>query len=139
MSLVQYSPWSLFDAFDRAASRVPAAAARDADSWAPAVDIQEETNRYLVHADIPGVDPKDIEVSVDKGVLTVKGERKAIEESEDNGYSRIERSYGSFSRSFTLPESVDADAIEASGSNGVLTIAIPKAAEIQPRRIEVKH
>lgn len=139
MSLIQYSPWGLFDAFDRSFGRVAASQPRDADSWTPAVDIQEEEGRYLVHADIPGVDPKDIDVSVDKGVLTVKGERKSIEESDSEGFHRIERRYGGFSRSFTLPDSVNPEAIEATGSNGVLTISIPKAEKVQPRRIEVKH
>lgn len=137
MTLMHYRPWQLFDDFDREVTRL--ARTDSADTWSPAVDIQEEEGRYLVHADIPGVDPEAIDVSVDKGVLTIKGERQQASETEENGFRRVERRYGNFVRSFTLPESVDTDAIEATGENGVLSVSIPKTPELQPRRIEVKH
>ncbi|UNK57047.1 Hsp20/alpha crystallin family protein [Pseudoxanthomonas daejeonensis] len=105
--------------------------------WAPSVDIREEADRFVIFADIPGVDPKEIEVQMDKGVLTLKGER-AGEEGETQGYSRRERAWGAFHRRFALPDSADADNITASGRNGVLRIDIPKRPRATPRRIEVQ-
>lgn len=107
-------------------------------SWAPAVDIKEEEQHFVIQADIPGVDPKDIEVSMEKGVLSLKGERKFEKEVEKDNYKRVERVYGTFHRRFTLPETADAEKISASGKNGVLEIVIPKQPVVQPRRIEVQ-
>ena len=105
--------------------------------WVPRVDIREEANRFLLLADIPGVDPADIEVQMDKGVLTIKGERSADRASESERYSRIERRHGVFHRRFALPDSADPEGITAAGHNGVLTISIPKRPESTPRRIQV--
>ena len=105
--------------------------------WVPRVDIREEAHRFLLLADIPGVDPADIEVQMDKGVLTIKGERRADRASESERYSRIERRHGLFHRRFALPDSADPEGITASGHNGVLTISIPKRPESTPRRIPV--
>jgi len=107
--------------------------------WAPRVDIKEEDKRFIILADIPGVDPKNIEVQMDKGILTIKGERKT-ENTEQNGkFTRVERSYGSFYRRFALPDSADAEGISASGKHGVLEISIPKKPETTPRRISVNN
>ncbi len=106
-------------------------------AWTPLVDIKEETERYVLHADIPGVDPKDIEITMEKGVLTIRGERNNVSEEENKGYKRIERVQGTFYRRFTLPDTADTDNITAAGKNGVLEIVIPKQAEVQPRRIAV--
>jgi len=107
--------------------------------WTPRVDIKEEDKRFVIFADIPGVDPKDIDVSMDKGILSIKGERKS-EASEQNGKTtRIERSYGVFYRRFALPDSADAEGITANGRHGVLEIAIPKKPETTPRRININH
>ncbi len=106
--------------------------------WAPRVDIREEPGRFVILADIPGVDPKDIEVQMDKGILTLKGERAGEAEAEGERYSRRERAWGSFYRRFALPDSADADGITASGRHGVLRIDIPKRPETTPRRIEVQ-
>ena len=103
--------------------------------WAPRVDIRDEASRFLILADIPGVDPKDIEVSMDKGVLTLKGERSASVVQENERYTRAERSHGVFHRRFALPDSADAEGIKASGRHGVLEISIPKRPESTPRRI----
>jgi len=93
----------------------------------------------VIQADIPGVDPKDIEIIMDKGVLSIKGERKQ-ETTEENGtITRIERTHGLFHRRFALPDSADADGITATGKHGVLEITIPKRPETTPRRIEIKH
>jgi len=105
--------------------------------WAPRVDIREEEKRFVIFADIPGVDPKEIEVSMDKGILTIKGERKSESVPENGQFTRVERSQGSFHRRFALPDSADADNISASGKHGVLEISIPKKAETTPRRITI--
>jgi len=110
---------------------------QDANSWTPRVDVREEDNRYVIVADIPGVDSKDIEISMDKSVLTIKGERKSEKTAENAKVTRVERRQGAFERSFALPDSADADAITASGKNGVLEIAIPKKAQAAPRKIVV--
>ena len=105
--------------------------------WAPAVDIKEETDRFVLRADVPGVDSKDIDITMENGVLTIKGQRNREETEEREGYKRVERVYGSFYRRFTLPDTADADKISASSSNGVLEVAIPKQEKVQPRRIQV--
>jgi len=105
--------------------------------WAPRVDIKEEDRRFVIYADIPGVDPEKIEVSMEKGILTIKGER-TVENREQNGkFTRLERSHGLFYRRFALPDSADADGITAHGKDGVLEIVIPKKAETTPRRITI--
>jgi HSP20 family protein len=105
--------------------------------WAPRVDIKEEATRFLILADIPGVDPKDIEISMDKGILTIKGERVSESTDERERYTRLERSRGLFYRRFALPDSADAEAIKATGRHGVLEIVIPKRPETTPRRITI--
>ena len=105
--------------------------------WTPRVDIKEEPNRFVLYADIPGVDPKDIEVQMDKGMLTIKGERRGEALVETENFSRIERRHGSFHRRFALPDSADPEGISATGHNGVLQISIPKRPETTPRRIQV--
>jgi HSP20 family protein len=105
--------------------------------WAPMVDIREEPDRFVLYADIPGVDPQDIEVQMDRGLLTIKGQRRA-EAGGDNGrFSRIERMHGVFHRRFALPDSADPEGIKAHGHNGVLQVEIPKRPESKPRRIKV--
>jgi HSP20 family protein len=105
--------------------------------WAPLVDIKEEPEQFVIYADLPGIDPQDVEVLMDKGILTIKGERKSETSEQTERYSRVERRYGSFHRRFALPDSADPDGIAASGRNGVLMITIPKRPETKPRRIQV--
>lgn len=105
--------------------------------WMPLVDIREEADRFVLYADIPGVDPQEIEVQMDKGLLTIKGERRAEATEQTQRYSRVERLHGNFHRRFALPDSADPDGITASGQNGVLQIVIPKRPESTPRRIQV--
>jgi HSP20 family protein len=108
-----------------------------AQQWAPRVDIKEEEQCFVIFVDVPGVDPATIEVSMDKSILSIKGER-SIDKTEQNGrFTRVERAHGSFHRRFTLPESADAENIVASGKHGVLEIVIPKRAEVAPRRITI--
>ena len=105
--------------------------------WVPSVDVKEENDRFILYADLPGIDPDDIEVSMDKGLLTIRGERSSESSSETERYARIERRYGSFHRRFALPDSADPEGIQARGRNGVLEIVIPKRPETSPRRIQV--
>jgi len=111
--------------------------------WTPRVDIREERSRFVILADLPGIDPAEVEIWMDKGVLSLKGERAPAGQDATDGdanevrFSRVERNTGRFHRRFTLPDSADADAITASGHHGVLEISIPKRAESTPRRIQV--
>lgn len=107
--------------------------------WAPAVDIKEEDNRYLISADIPGVKPEEIDVNMEDGILPIKGERESKTEEERDNYKRIERSYGVFYRRFTMPDNADADKISAKCEHGVLEVSIPKKETAQARKISVKH
>ncbi len=110
------------------------------ERFVPKCNIEEKRNHYLVEVEIPGVDPNDVVIELDGNVLTIKGERKRkIEtEDEDNKMHVIEQSYGSFYRSFTLPDNVDAEQIDAKNKNGILTIKLPKKKGSSPRRIEIK-
>lgn len=105
--------------------------------WAPRVDIVEEPQRFVLFADLPGVDPQDVEVLMDKGILSIRGERRTEIDAQNGRYSRIERRHGLFHRRFALPDSADAEGITANGRNGVLEISIPKRPETTPRRIQV--
>jgi HSP20 family protein len=104
----------------------------------PTVDIYEEEKSFQVKADLAGVKPEDIKIELNNNVLTVSGERKLEKEDEKNGYRRVERCYGNFSRSFTLPENVESEGIDANFENGVLSVTLPKRAESLPREIAVK-
>lgn len=148
MNVVRYEPWSALEKFrteiDQLFNERVFGAGADGDhsrivtsQWAPAVDIKEEGNRFVLIADVPGVDPKAIEITMENGVLTIKGERKREDSEEGNGYKRVERTVGTFYRRFSLPESADAQRITASGKNGVLEVSIPKQEKLQPRRISV--
>ena len=105
-------------------------------TWAPPVDVAEEHDKILVRVEVPGMDDKDLKVHFEDGLLTISGERQ-FERKDDRNYHRIERSYGSFVRSFTLPRTVDVNKIAASYRNGVLEIEIPKTEESKPRQIQI--
>jgi HSP20 family protein len=107
-------------------------------SFVPAVDIYEDKDKVVLKIEAPGIEQKDLHVTVENNTLTVKGERKLEAEEKQENFQRIERTYGSFFRSFTLPPTVDASAIEASYNAGVLKLALKKKPEAQPRQIEVK-
>ena len=141
MQLIRYQPWGSFDLVDRVLAGHPSHHAQDtaaAAGWVPSVDIKEEAERFVIHADVPGVDPKDIEISMEDGVLSLSGERKAEAHEETAGWKRQERRTGRFLRRFTLPEGTDAEGISAQGNHGVLEIVIPKQAKAQPKKITVK-
>jgi HSP20 family protein len=106
--------------------------------WVPPVDLVESGDHFVLKADLPGLTDEDVSIEVQDGTLTISGERSAEHESEEGGWYRLERSYGSFSRSLTLPDGVDAEAISARFENGVLEVNIPKPEERKPRRVEIK-
>jgi HSP20 family protein len=106
-------------------------------SWAPAVDVYETDDEYVVTAEVPGIDPKDLDISVTGDMLTIKGEKSSEKKEEGERYHLLERSHGSFSRTISLPSTADAGKVEASGKDGVLTLRIAKREETKPRRIEV--
>ena len=105
--------------------------------WAPAVDIYETEHELVVKADLPDVNPQDLDIRVENNILTIRGERKFENKVNEENYLRVERSYGSFSRSFQLANSVNSDAINADYQNGVLTLSIPKREEAKPKQIKV--
>ena len=106
-------------------------------AWAPSVDIYENEHELVVKADLPEVDPKDLDIRVENNILTIRGERKFEKKVNEENYLRVERSFGSFARSFTLANTVNPDAIKAEYQNGVLTLTIPKREEAKPKQIKV--
>jgi len=147
MNITRYEPWNVLNQFQRDLDRLfrsNLAEQEESDStiatstWVPSVDIKEDKEAFTIEADIPGVDPKDIDVSMENGVLTIRGERNLEKREEDKSYKRVERLYGTFYRRFSLPETADPEKISASGKNGVLQVRIPKREVAQPRRIAVK-
>ena len=145
MAIVKFDPWreieDMFDRYTRAISfprkSTTGEIATIAD-WSPQVDIAETPKEFTIKAEIPEVKKEDVKVSIDSGVVTIQGERKQEKEEKDKKFHRIERFYGSFSRSFSLPENIDANAAQATFKDGVLTLQIPKTAAAQPKAIEVK-
>ncbi len=147
MTIVHYEPYGMIRQFQNEVNRLindDSGNGTDTDrstvstsQWTPAVDIKEDDERFSITADVPGVKPEDIEVTMENGVLTIKGERQAATESKHTGYKRVERAYGSFYRRFNLPDTADAESISAKSNHGVLEVSIPKKPTLQPRRIEV--
>lgn len=138
MSLIPYNPWSLIDWDDLFENRLQkyneGMACKGA--WCPSVDIKSEPNYYLIIVDIPGVDPKNVEISTEDNVLSIKGERDVEKKEEKKGYSRIEREYGSFYRRFTLPEDADVDKIDAHSKHGVLELTIPRKKPSETKKLK---
>jgi HSP20 family protein len=112
--------------------------ARPASAFAPAFEVKETTDSFILKADLPGVDEKDLDIAIHNGVLTVSGSRQSEERKDGESYALYERQFGSFSRSFALPDIADGDRIEAKLENGVLTLTVAKKAEAKPRKIEIK-
>lgn len=146
MSISRYTPWTAQAGLQDELKQVLEKFFGEGDSdqsnvvtsqWVPRVDIREESDRFVIFADIPGVDPKDIEIHMDKGILSIKGERHAEKKENTERYSRVERSHGVFYRRFALPDSANPDGVTAAGKHGVLEISIPKRPETTPRRISV--
>ena len=145
MNVIRYNPWGFVGRFNRDADRffahhlLPAAVEeRVADNdWVPAIDIKEEDDRYVIRADVPGVEAEDLDVTMDQGVLTLQGKRDTRAAGQNDGLRRSERVSGRFYRRFNLPESADSTDISADYRQGVLEISIPKQPEAQPQRIEI--
>ena len=142
MSLVRYEPVNLFNRINDEINRNfagtrTATAANEEYDWTPAVDIRETDDRYILTADIPGVHRNDVEITLEDGVLTVKGSRTSESEVSEEGYRRKERFHGTFARRFSLPDTVDAANISATANDGILEIEIPKQAKPEPKRITV--
>jgi len=156
MVLVRYEPWGAFERFHRQFGRHrrfeqlfgggftldtrPANGNGNADAvnWIPSVDVTEQADGFVVKADLPGIEPKDIQITADKGVLTISGERKFERTEQQKSATRSERYEGRFLRRFTLPENVNTDDIRARHLNGVLEVTIPKVAAPQPRQINIE-
>jgi HSP20 family protein len=111
--------------------------ALEGTSWVPAVDIVEKQNELVLRADLPGIDPKDVDISVQNNTLTLRGERKFESDVKEDDFRRVERVYGSFVRSFALPQTVDPEKVEAEYRNGVLHVTLPKRPEAKPKQIKV--
>lgn len=145
MAITKYSkhdPWrelfefpslQLFDTVSRLLSEP-----RSQRPWSPAVDIMETDDAVILKADLPEVDPKDVDIQIENDTLTLKGERKFEKEQKGVGYHRIERGYGSFARYFTLPETVDTEKVKAEYKSGVLTITLPKKEVAKPKAVKVE-
>jgi HSP20 family protein len=144
MTIVRYDPWATLNQLQVEMNRLFKRAGDEdtgtvvTSDWAPPVDIKEEKDRFVLLADVPGVDPKDIEITMENGVLAIRGERKLEPEEERKGFHRMERARGVFYRRFALPDTADAEKIAASGRNGVLEVVIPKQEKVQPRKIVVE-
>lgn len=141
MAITRYEPWGILNQLQRELGRVQEGGVAEGSTataeWAPAVDIKEDDDQFVLHADIPGVKPEEIDVSMEDGVLTIQGEKKTEAKTEKEGYKRVERTYGSFYRRFSLPDTADADAISAKSKHGVLEIVIPKREAVLPKKISV--
>jgi HSP20 family protein len=144
MALLRYEPWNTLNQLhgqisrylDREYNEDAVSSAATAD-WAPPADIEEYKDKFVLRIDVPGVDIAAIDITLDHGVLSVSGERKVEVQAQDIERRRLERPYGRFHRRFTLPDTVDAAAVHATGRNGIVEITIPKQAKAQPRKIQV--
>jgi HSP20 family protein len=147
MTLMRYEPYRSVSQLNRDINRMfdsylrddsEAAGSTPVYDFAPAVDIREEPARYVLHADLPGVKADDIDISLEDGVLTIRGERKLEKNVEAAGYKRVERMHGSFYRSFTLPDTADHEGVAAAFKDGVLEVSIKKQEKAKPKKITVQ-
>lgn len=141
--MARYEPWSLLNQLQRELERTYESKSTGTETaataeWTPAVDIKEEPERYVLWADLPGVNPDAIDIMMENGILTLKGERATEATEQREGLKRVERIYGSFYRRFSLPDTADAEGISARCTSGVLEISIPKKAAVQPKKIHVQ-
>lgn len=145
MAVMRYDPWSLVSDLQSEMNRMfdnrigsNATDSAATSDWVPPVDILEGVDRYVLLADVPGVDPAAIDVHMENGILAIRGERKAQEPQAKAAYKRVERARGTFYRRFTLPDTAAADKVSATCRNGVLEVVIPKHEKVQPRKISVE-
>ena len=146
MALVRWDPARELDTLQGEMNRLfssffdtprPAGNGGAARRWIPAMDLVETDDHFVLKADLPGLTESDVNIELESNVLTISGERKAEHEAKKDGYYRLERTSGTFSRTLTLPEGIDADAVTANFDNGVLEVRIPKPAEAKPRRVQI--
>lgn len=123
--------------FDRVAGRTGPTTGQVARTWAPPLDIAERTDAYVVTVEVPGVDPEEIDVTLENALLTIQGERRPAQDASEQRLHRVERAYGSFRRSVSLPSTVQADTIQASYDHGLLRLVIPKAEQAKPKKIAI--
>jgi HSP20 family protein len=142
--LTRFERWDPFEELttlrtrmDRLWSRMSAEDAASIADWSPTSDVIESKDEIVIKAELPGIDEKKVDVEIENGVLTIKGERNAEKEPEEKGFRRVERSYGSFLRSFTLPASVEPEKVSATFTNGLLEVHLPKKEGAKPRSIKV--
>jgi len=147
MNMSRFEPWGLINVLHRDLDQIAARRfgltgteenGHSVADWVPAVDIVEEKERFVLRADVPGVNPEDIDINMENGVLTVSGKRLGETSGEAEGVQRLERSSGKFYRRFTLPETTNAEEISATSVNGILEVVIPKQPQAKSRRITVK-
>jgi HSP20 family protein len=138
MNIAIREPWGLLNRLNRDLDGLLGSPSTEV-AYIPAVDVYEEKDRFVVKADLPGVQPDDIEVTAEKGILSLRGERKSEKREHGEGYERLERVTGSFTRRFALPENVQAEAIKAKFNHGVLEVSIPKQPEVAAKRVTVEH
>jgi HSP20 family protein len=140
-AVVRFDPFrditTLRDEMNRLFSRTVGEGVSSGSAWTPAVDIFDQDEAIVLRAELPGLTPEDIDIEIDDNVLTLRGERRFQEQVDEGRYYRLERAYGQFQRSVTLPQGVKADEISAGFDNGVLTVRVPKADEVRPRKIAV--
>ncbi len=142
MTLVRYhNPWSILSGLQQDLQQFHKLPHDDGDgdNWIPAVDIRENKDNFCISADLPGVSPEAVEITIEGGYMTLSGSRNEESGKSDGGYQRIERLQGKFQRHFSLPDSADADGVSAESRNGVLHITVPKRQKELPRKIKVNH
>ena len=137
MSLVRWEPFALQSLVDSVFEAPTPSRSGALRRWLPAMDLVEAEDHYVLKADLPGLSEDDIKIEFEDRTLTISGERKSEQETKKDGYVRVERAFGSFSRSLTLPEGIDGDAVTASFDRGVLEVSIPKPEVRKPKRIEI--
>ena len=144
MSTTRYEPWYLMNRLHHDLDRLltPGGGADERQSaavdWVPPVDIREQASEVVIHVDLPGVDPTSIDITLEKGELTLRGRRELATRDEKQGYRRVERVSGEFYRRFNLPDTADSHAVKARHANGVLEVTIPKQAQVLPRKVMVE-
>ena len=142
--MTKFERWDPFDELTTLRNRMDrlwtrfGAEERPLADWSPTSDVLETKDEIMIQCELPGIDEKNIDIAIEAGVLTIRGERKAEQETEEKGYRRVERSYGTFLRSFTLPPNIDAEKIAARFDNGLLEVHMPKKESAKPRSVKVE-
>jgi len=144
MAIIRWRPLSEIDTFRREMNRMfdsffrsELEGSEEISTWYPAMDVKETKDDFVVTAEVPGMSKDDIKINISENTLTIKGEKKEEKKEEDHNYHRVERRYGTFQRSFTLPTQVESDKVKAAYKDGVLTITLPKKEEVKPKEIPI--